>query len=291
MCVGKIVSELEWTNTGLDDFDFNAVENFSPNAKVPEIPEGTQKDRVDYEQDVLGVSTKYASDLFNAVKQLQQKFYKSNFYKILVYTTQPAHFITAVSVIFIAYLMVPGKAHHKMSPFWNLIYLGSFSAHFGAQIWMTFVSGLALFFSLSRHTFGSVQQVLFPKYFLLNSVLSFITLFVFMKTNNRVLIDTWENLIQAVSISLCFLVELVVRLYFTPPLLRLIGIKHKIEKEAGVGLEVGKYDLGKLRDCPYYLKIHKSFRKIHMTIAILNLVAMACTTLHLYYLSHKLCSI
>ncbi|XP_057672530.1 transmembrane protein 205 [Diorhabda carinulata] len=291
MCVGKIVSELEWTNTGLDDFDFNAVENFSPNTKVPEIPEGTQKDRVDYEQDVLGVSTKYASDLFNAVKRVQQKFYKSNFYKILVYTTQPAHFITAVSVIFIAYLMVPGKAHHKMSPFWNLIYLGSFSAHFGAQIWMTFVSGLALFFSLSRHTFGSVQQVLFPKYFLLNSVLSFITLFVFMKTNNKVLIDTWENFIQAVSISLCFLVELVVRLYFTPPLLRLIGIKHKIEKEAGVGLEVGKYDLGKLRDCPYYLKIHKSFRKIHMTIAILNLVAMACTTLHLYYLSHKLCSI
>ncbi|CAG9828263.1 unnamed protein product [Diabrotica balteata] len=288
MCVGKIVSDIERTNPVIGKLEFKNVEQVRPQT---EDPQSCNPDRGEYEQDILGVSTKYVYYLFQVIKKLQQQFFKSNSYKILRHTTQPAHFITAVSVIFVAYLMMPGKTHPKMSLLWNLLYLGSFSAHFGAQIWMTFVSGLALFFSLSRHTFGSVQQVLFPKYFLLNTVLSFITLFVFMKTNNSVLLESWENLIQALSISLCFLVELVVRLYFTPPLLRLIGIKHKIEKEAGVGLEVGKYDLGKLKDCPYYLKIHKSFRSIHMTIAILNLVAMACTTLHLYYLSQKLCSI
>lgn len=91
--------------------------------------------------------------------------------------------------------------------------------------------------------------------------------------------------------SLCFLVELVIRLYLTPPLLSLIAEKHEMEKDAGVGMEVGKFSLGTLKQSPHYLKVHKQFRRIHSTIAMLNIVAMACTMLHLYYLSHKLCNV
>lgn len=88
--------------------------------------------------------------------------------------------------------------------------------------------------------------------------------------------------------SVCFLTQLVIRLYLTPPLLVLISEKNEIEKSVGVGLEVGKLDPGKLKNCQNYLKVHQKFRKIHMSIAIGNLIAMACTMLHLYYLSQKL---
>lgn len=89
-----------------------------------------------------------------------------------------------MSVLTIAGLLLPNDGPQNNSRLWTLLYLGSFSMHFGAQIWMTFISGLSLYFSIPRHTFGCVQIVLFPKYFLLNAVLSFITLTVFLRTHN-----------------------------------------------------------------------------------------------------------
>lgn len=91
--------------------------------------------------------------------------------------------------------------------------------------------------------------------------------------------------------TLCFLTELVIFLYLTPPLLALMSTKIAIEKEAGIGLEVGKLEPGKLLKCPHYVKIHQAFRKVHMSIAMGNVFTMACTTLHLYYLSCKLCAL
>lgn len=68
--------------------------------------------------------------------------------------------------------------------------------------------------------------------------------------------------------AVCFLLELLIRLYLAPPLLRLIAAKIAMEKAAGVGLEVGRHDPGPLAKCPHYIKIHKAFRKVHMLIAI-----------------------
>lgn len=65
--------------------------------------------------------------------------------------------------------------------------------------------------------------------------------------------------------------------------------KNNIEKEVGVGMEVGKHDPGVLVNCPHYLQIHKAFRKVHMTIAIGNIITMACTVIHLHYLANKIC--
>ena len=88
--------------------------------------------------------------------------------------------------------------------------------------------------------------------------------------------------------AVCFLLELLIRLYLAPPLLRLIAAKIAMEKAAGVGLEVGRHDPGPLAKCPHYIKIHKAFRKVHMLIAIGNLMSMACTLVHLLYLANKL---
>nr|XP_023018709.1 transmembrane protein 205 [Leptinotarsa decemlineata] len=294
MCVGRIVSEFEVEGShkfvnGKTKPNKAVLKKIQKSARKLEksVSMGNHKE---YTEDLLAVSTRYTKEVFASIQNEYNKFTKSSFYKILVYTTQPAHLITALSVIWIAFLMVPSRSQTLTSPLWNLVYLGSFAAHFGAQIWMTFVSGLALYFTLPRHNFGAIQQVLFPKYFLMNSVLSLVCLVIFLRTNNHKL---WEkdNIIQVTALSTCFMAELVIRLYLTPPLLRLIVKKTKIEKKAGVGMEIGKLNFAGLKDCPYYMSIHKTFRKIHMTIAMMNLTAMACTTLQLYYLSHKLCAI
>lgn len=256
-----------------------------------------EKCKVDKEwkEDLLAVFTRYTKIFLYGICGVFQKFQTCTFYKILTNTTQPAHVITALSVLVVAHLLIPKNSSTPIeqassSPLWGLLYLGSFSMHLGAQIWMTFVSGLSLYFSIPRHTFGCVQKVLFPKYFLLNAVLSFITLTMFLKTNNKKMGNT-QITTQAISMIVCFLIELIIRLYFTTPLLALITSKNQIEKDAGVGQEVGEFNPKKLLNNNDYMEIHKSFRKVHMTIAIGNVITMGCTMLHLFYLSQKISSL
>lgn len=86
-----------------------------------------------------------------------------------------------------------------------------------------------------------------------------------------------------------FFLELLIRLYLTPPLLQLIVKKNNLERAAGVGNEIGSHNAGPLKNCPYYLKIHQAFRRVHVTVAMGNMLTMACTVLHLYYIASKLC--
>ncbi|CAG0885176.1 unnamed protein product [Darwinula stevensoni] len=212
--------------------------------------------------------------------------------------TQPAHMVTFVSVLGLAYLLSP--RNHEMgfkSPLLSFLYLASFAFHFGAQMWMTFVSGkkqmaksgLLLFFSIPRHSFGQVQRVLFPTYFLINSILSFITLTLFVHFQPFGQLSTRWDSMQVGSQVVCFLVELGTRLYLTPPLLAALSQKLVMEKAARIGQEVGHYNLGRLKNCPHFMKLHRQFRRIHIVIALGNMVAMACTSFHLYHLASQLC--
>lgn len=91
--------------------------------------------------------------------------------------------------------------------------------------------------------------------------------------------------------TICFIVELVIRLFLTTPLTKLIHVKHTIEKQAGVGLEVGKLNAGPLLQCTRYLTVHNAFRKLHMRLVIGNIITICCSFLHLHYLAHKLGSL
>ncbi|XP_046989718.1 transmembrane protein 205 [Schistocerca americana] len=241
--------------------------------------------------DLLAVATSYYRSFIDSATDIAEKWKGTKAYRVMFQTTQPAHVITIVAVSVVASLVCNKNNtanSFKPSPWINLLYLGAFMTHFGAQMWMTFVSGLTLYFEIPRHTFGVVQKVLFPKYFSLNSFLSMITLFLFVRLHPR---SEWDSSIgfQVFIMSLCFLLELVIRLYLTPPLLRLMTAKTAIEKAAGVGLEVGKHNPGPLAHCPHYVKMHQAFRKIHMAVAIGNILTMACTTVHLHYLASKIC--
>lgn len=194
-----------------------------------------------------------------------------------------------ILVLVVSYCLWP-ELHNKRettkSALASFVYLGSFAAHLGAQLWMTFVSGLALYFSLPRHTFGLCQEILFPKYFLLNTILSCATLIAFAKINKN--FDDLRWIFQLAVLSLCVIIEMTIYFYLTPPLLALMRVKYQFEQKLGNGQEVGYQETFTGFRCPHYQQIHKSFRKVHIKCAIGNVIAICCTFMHLYYLSSKI---
>ena len=64
-------------------------------------------------------------------------------FRILFHTSQPAHVLMLIAVT--STVMLINQAKNKTdvprSPIMSLIYLTAFMIHFGAQMWMTFVSG------------------------------------------------------------------------------------------------------------------------------------------------------
>lgn len=207
-------------------------------------------------------------------------------------TTQPAHAASIVIVLVISYSLYSSPEPQNRlegqggSATTKFIYLGSFATHLGAQIWMTFVSGLALYFSLPRHTFGRCQQILFPKYFLLNTFLSVATLVTFAKINTDFANTRW--IVQLIALSTCLLIEAMIYFYLTPQLLSLMRAKYEFERRVYNGQEIGFQEKHEGLNCPRYQKIHKTFRKVHMTVAIGNVMTICCSFAHLYYLASKI---
>jgi len=203
--------------------------------------------------------------------------------------TQPTHAAVFMSVVFVSYWLFPSEAgvNHRNN-IYRLLYICSFATHFGAQMWMTFVAGLLLFFSIPRHTFALVQSILFPTYYIFGSLLGMVT---FVSYTEILRTKSWDLdiLLQVCSILLCFFLEFFIWLYLAPGLLKLMKVKVKIEQAAGIGTEVGKEHLGDLTQCPHFMAVHKAFRRVHMIVGILNIVCVACTAFHLYHLSAHIC--
>ncbi|XP_037938601.1 uncharacterized protein LOC119671855 [Teleopsis dalmanni] len=257
--------------------------------------------------DALAWGTQLTKQFVQRLSRTVQELQNSRIYILLTQTTQPAHLIAICILSFVLLTVWPDlfdntpigatadaaegivaesvASQRNGKPFAVIAYLGAFATHFGAQIWMTFVSGLSLYFSLPRHTFGQCQQILFPKYFALNAVLSIGMLIIHVK-----FFSNWNvaGYVQLASLALTAAIEVVVRLYLAPPMLRLMLEKYKIEGAIGSGQEVGSLVQGDLVQCPHYQRIHKAFRRIHMTIAIGNMIILLNTCLHLYFLASKI---
>lgn len=287
----------------------------------PEVQQASKAEEEVLYRDVLVGATQATRQLFDGCKQLAEQFRRSTAYKILTRTTQPSHAISMLFVSFILLVLWPNlvgqsqsiagsaaatattstcpetqtRAHVLVS----LAYFGSFAMHFGAQMWMTFVSGLALYFNLPRHTFGRVQEILFPKYFSMGTALSVVTLLTFIKLQQTAhpelrstALTSWDPLVvlQLGSLALCAALELVVWLYMAPPMLRLMHQKYHFESSETVGQEVGHFsgtENPQLRRSNHYQSVHKRFRQIHMATAMFNMVALLCTFVHLHFLASR----
>lgn len=280
---------------------------------VEEVVEAGAAEELVY-SDVLVGATQATRKFVESCKELTSQFRRSAAYKILTRTTQPSHAITLVFVSFILLVLWPNivgqpstsaslakqaTTSSRPSVFVSLAYFGSFAMHFGAQMWMTFVSGLALYFNLPRHTFGRVQEILFPKYFSMGAALSAVTLVTFIKLQHTAhpeltsaSFHSWDPLLllQLVSLALCAALELIVWLYLAPPMLRLMHQKYHFEASETVGQEVGHFsgaENAQLQRSLHYKSVHKRFRQIHMTTAMANMVALACTFVHLHFLASR----
>lgn len=289
--------------------------------KESPVVSGVEPEEMALYRDPLVGATQATRKVFDECKLLAAKFQRSTAYKILTRTTQPTHAISMVFVSFILLVLWPNIVGQtadtgsqqavidcpskKLSPpttsttLVSLAYFGSFAMHFGAQMWMTFVSGLALYFNLPRHTFGRVQEILFPKYFSMGSGLSVVTLVAFIKLQQtahpelaRAAFRSWDPLLllQLATLGLCTSLELIVWLYLAPPMLRLMHQKYNFEASQTVGQEVGHFSGGEnaqLRRSNPYQNVHKRFRQIHMVTAMTNMVALLCTFVHLHYLASR----
>lgn len=290
----------------------------------PEVVQSKDaKEEVLY-RDVLVGATQATRQVFDCCKTLALHFRRSTTYKILTRTTQPSHVISMLFVSFILLVLWPnlvGQSSSKGGAYAaattpataatcpemqtrahvlvSLAYFGSFAMHFGAQMWMTFVSGLALYFNLPRHTFGRVQEILFPKYFSMGTALSVVTLLTFIKLQQTAhpelrstALTSWDPLVvfQLGSLALCAALELIVWLYMAPPMLRLMHQKYHFESSETVGQEVGHFsgsENPQLRRSNHYQSVHKRFRQIHMATAMVNMVSLLCTFVHLHYLASR----
>lgn len=78
--------------------------------------------------------------------------------------------------------------------------------------------------------------------------------------------------------------------YIVPDMIQTMHERAKIEEEAGVGQDVvGRFiPTEDLKSSPRYSELHSRFRKFHGLCAVVNLVAMACNTYHMYHLACKL---
>lgn len=112
------------------------------------------------------------------------------------------------------------------------------------------------------------------------------TLITFVKINANFADLLWTS--QLLVLSICVIIEMIIYLYLTPSLLRLMRAKYQFEQKLGNGQEVGYQESFTGIRCPRYQQIHKSFRKIHIKVAIGNVIAICCTFMHLYYLSSKI---
>ncbi|XP_031348275.1 transmembrane protein 205 [Photinus pyralis] len=245
------------------------------------------KEECKIREDCLSISTQYVRRISSSLDARYKNLRKSKYWRLFSNTTQPAHFVTMLAVATISCLMMPNstESQKNSSPLLNLLYLASVSAHFGIQLWMSFVSGLALYFTLPRRIFGKVQRILFPKYFLVNSILSLISLCIFLrKHNGRLLVP--QIRLQVEALLLCFFLELIIRLYLTPPLLHFLQKATEYEEEVGVGMEVGRHKSGVLARNKNYVLVYTSFRKLHMAIAIGNIITLACSVVHIYYIAN-----
>ncbi|XP_014278433.1 transmembrane protein 205 [Halyomorpha halys] len=217
--------------------------------------------------------------------------HNQNFQRVLE-SSQPVHLL-AVLIIILAFSTLLPSDHHGLeeqgkSTFTFFAYILATSLHAGAQFWMTFISGLSLYFSLPRHAFGDVQKVLFPRYFTFNSLLSAVTLLTFTHLQSHM--DwTLRHYIQVGALLCCFLSEALSRLYIAPEVVSQMKKVRKIELTVeGVGQEVGRHKPGVLASCPEYVNTYSVFRKLHMQMAIVNIFTMACSTVHLLYLSQSI---
>ncbi|XP_029441003.1 transmembrane protein 205 [Rhinatrema bivittatum] len=165
------------------------------------------------------------------------------------------------------------------------------STAWGMQVWVT-LAGFLLIRGVSRHTFGLVQSILFPFYFYAVLSCSFLNLALYAMYHPRELLSTGETL-QISLFFLCMVLAAVNARWFSPTTSRTMLRMQEIEKEHGLGMEVGlqarreEYQRLREKDAKYRA-VRQKFYRYHGLSSLCNLVCvlatgfnLCCAALHL----------
>ncbi|CAK1602502.1 unnamed protein product [Parnassius mnemosyne] len=262
------------------------LERMKKKHNITTDPNDVEKQKeVAYQPDLLAVSTQFSKIAYDIFKQGLVRLQETKAFVIATKTPQPFHIALAVLVVLV-WLTRPGSGSNLRG--WKGLYVAAVATHLGAQIWMTLISGVVLYFTLPRHEFGRVQTVLFPVYYAFNAVVSLLALLAYFRTQclTHFQHTSW---IQLALLLAVFSIEAYVRLCLVQPMLRAKHVKTQMEEAAGGGQEVGRLVLGELAHCPRYLRVLKMFRAYHSTIAMGTMIALGCSFYSTMILVDSMC--
>ncbi|PUZ45776.1 hypothetical protein GQ55_8G251700 [Panicum hallii var. hallii] len=170
----------------------------------------------------------------------------------------------------------------------RLVHLLAFATAWGAGLWVTFVGGIVMFKYLPRHQFGNLQGKMFPAYFTLISVCSAISVAAFAylhpwKTSSTIERYQLGFLLSALGCNLSNL------LVSTPMTVEMMMKRHKMEKDLGIGTEVGySKNAETAKRSPALAAMNRKFGMIHGLSSLANIMSFGSLAMHSWYLSSKL---
>uniref|UniRef100_A0A0D9XV90 TMEM205-like domain-containing protein n=1 Tax=Leersia perrieri TaxID=77586 RepID=A0A0D9XV90_9ORYZ len=170
----------------------------------------------------------------------------------------------------------------------RLAHILCFATAWGAALWVTFIGGIVMFKYLPRHQFGSLQGKMFPAYFMLISACSAISVAAFAYLHPWKTASTIERyqlgfLLAALGFDLSNL------LVFTPMTIEMMMRRHKMEKDLGIGSEVGfSKNTEVAKKSPALAAMNKKFGMIHGLSSLANIMAFGSLAMHSWYLASKL---
>lgn len=209
-----------------------------------------------------------------------------------------SRFLAAVAFLAVGVIFSPETfgskpdGQHQHQPnlliFLKLAHLLCFSVAFGAALWVTFIGGIIMFKNLPRHQFGNLQSKMFPAYFSLVGVCCAVCVASFgylhpWKTASSTQKYQIGFLLAAFAFNLSNLVV------FTPMTIEMMKQRHKVEREANIGEEVGwtkNQEVAKVN--PKLAAMNKKFGMIHGLSSLANIMSFGSLAIHSWYLSGKI---
>ncbi|CAI5976116.1 unnamed protein product [Closterium sp. NIES-64] len=173
------------------------------------------------------------------------------------------------------------------------------SVALGASVWVTFFAGVIMFRHLPRHTFGSIQGRLFPAYFRLMALSSALSALALKLTLNPAAAAAAGEAagsgagglqqVQLLLLVAALSAALLNLLLFEPITTKIMRERHSIEKEAGIGQEVG---LSRNREVARTNKelaaVNRRFGMWHGMSSLSNLVALCSLGANAWFLAQQL---
>ncbi|CAK9145203.1 unnamed protein product [Ilex paraguariensis] len=207
-----------------------------------------------------------------------------------------SRFLAAVAFLAIGVIFSPetfgsksdGQEPPKLTTFLKLAHLLCFSTAWGAALWVTFIGGIIMFKNLPRHQFGNLQSKMFPAYFSMVGVCCVVSVACFGYLHPWKTSSTTEKY-QLGFLLAAFAFNLTNLFVFTPMTIEMMKQRHKVEREANIGEEVGwtkNQEVAKVN--PKLKAMNKKFGMIHGLSSLANIMSFGSLAMHSWYLAEEI---